>query len=163
MQVDINLFVIFWGGEADLVACWLVWCFFKAQAEKVTGNTGDQGYKGEKGDGMHWTCDSAENQVKSNKKDINKAFDSYGNFKNKDIAEAKYLIWAQRRRAARTCRGWEPRWPGWWLLCGFAGWVWWGCMHNRCCICQPCASGSHRADLDRHSKTKIHWMISSCR
>lgn len=67
----------------------------------------------------------------------------------------KYLIWVWRRRAARTCRGWEPRWPGWWLPCGYAGWVWWGHMHSRYCIGQPCAWGSHRADLEGNKKHVI--------
>lgn len=34
-------------------------------------------------------------------------------------------------------------------------------MHSRCCIGQPCASGSHRADLEGHKKTHIHRLIST--
>lgn len=65
----------------------------------------------------------------------------------------KYLIWAQRRRAARTCRGSEPRWPGWRLLGGSSGSVWWERMRSRCCSDQPYASRSRKADLRNKNHT----------
>lgn len=150
-----------WGG-ADLVAGRLVWLLLKAQAEEGEGNRGEQGHRCEEGDGMHWTCEGREQSAFCSLMAINLGFgDSYKCCSR--IEKWKwYLIWAWRRRAARTCRGREPRWPGWWPPCGCAGWVWWERMHSRCCIGRPCAWGSHRADLEGWKKTHehlLHWSV----
>lgn len=105
---------------------------------------------------MHWTFNNESETIFTNSLMHN----SYRNRVRTEMTVMKYLIWAQRRRAARTCRGGERWRPGWWLLCESAGWVWWERMHSRCCTGRPCASGSHRADLEEHSNTHTHWLMS---
>lgn len=126
---------------AHLVTCWLVGLFSKAQAEKRQRDRGQQGHRVEEGDGMQQSCRGK----------MARGFHTWGDdvYRNcgREGGARTYLIWARRRRAARTCRGWEPPSPGWWPLCGCAGWVWWGRTRSTCCIGRPCVWGSHRADL----------------
>lgn len=147
-----NLFSVK-SGVANLVTRWSVRLLSKAQADERKRHRGQQGHWGKEGDGMRWSCYN----IKADKQELDSWLRGIGAKCSRIEEEAiRYLIWASRRTTARTCRGWEPRWPGWWLLCGFAGWVWWGRMHSRCCICQPRASGSRRADLQEKETKHAH-------
>lgn len=122
-------------GEADLVTRWLVGLFSKAQADQRQRNRGQQSHRVEEGDGMQRSC---------HRKIASGSHTRYNNLYRNCGTEGgarTYLIWARRRRAARTCRGWEPRAPGWWPHCGCAGWAWWGRRHSTCCIGRPGVSG----------------------
>ena len=140
-------------GGADLVAGRLVWLLLKAQAEEGEGNRGEQGHRREEGDGMRWTCEGRIQSTFCSLMAIDLGFSDSYRCCGRTEQWRSYLIWAWRRRAARTCRGREPRWPGWWPPCGCAGWVWWERMHSRCCIGRPCAWGSRRVDLEGWKKT----------
>ena len=141
-------------GGADLVAGRLVWLLLKAQAEEGEGNRGEQGHRREEGDGMRWTCEGRIQSTFCSLMAIDLGFSDSYRCCGRTEQWRSYLIWAWRRRAARTCRGREPRWPGWWPPCGCAGWVWWERMHSRCCIGRPCAWGLRRVDLEGWKKTR---------
>lgn len=146
---------LFHCGGADLVARWLVGLFSKAQADERQRNRGQQGHGVEEGDGMQQPCHE----------EIARGFHTWLNdvyrHRRREVGVRTYLIGARRRRAARTCRGREPPSPGWWPLCGCAGWAWWGRTRSTCCIGRPYAWGSHTADLegeqqDTHSMHNWH-------
>lgn len=146
---------LFHCGGADLVARWLVGLFSKAQADERQRNRGQQGHGVEEGDGMQQPCHE----------EITRGFHTRLNdvyrHRRREVGVGTYLIGARRRRAARTCRGREPPSPGWWPLCGCAGWAWWGRTRSTCCIGRPYAWGSHTADLegeqqDTHSMHNWH-------